>query len=130
MLGRGRGVANSPFLLDNDGAQDRAATDAHFAMADNAQMTLCMARCPRCQGKARGPYVKFWIFAVLKMLALLGLLALIALLTGFAWVWGAAVIAVIVFYLFDLHWQWASVDRRVLFHEVEQRRADKFRGER
>ena len=32
--------------------------------------------------------------------------------------------------IFDLHWKWATVDRRVLFHEVEQRRAEKFRGER
>ena len=122
VLGRGRGVGNSPFMLDNAGAENRAREDAHFAMTDNAQMTLDMARCPRCKSRRVGVYIRFFIATLFKMLALFGLLGLVALLTGFQWVWGAAVLVVIVYYVFDVHWKWASVEQRVIFPEVEARK--------
>jgi len=130
VLGRGRGTANSPFMLDNDGAADRASADAHFAMTDNAWMTLGMARCPRCQGKRAGPYLRFFVVSALKMLGLFALMVPVALLTGYCWVWGAAALVVIVYYVFDVHWKWAGVDKRVVFHEVEQRKREKRAGSR
>jgi hypothetical protein len=70
VLGKGRGVGNSPFFLDNAGAAQRAREGAWETAARNARAMARLARCPLCDRRSRGAWLGFLVASAFQVLGL------------------------------------------------------------
>ncbi len=128
VVATGTGVGNSPFLLDNEGAANRASSDAEENARNKLVDTIRFAHCPKCNlrdNKAVG-----WAWLRLSLLALLGGAAVLGGLhfydfnrphpLGLEVAIPAAAVAMIAIYLVGRR-RWEHADRRVGFAPVKKR---------
>lgn len=81
VIGVGQGVGNSPYMLDDSGAQQRAHVAAEKDARSNAELVLGLAACKRC--RQRPGLARFWIVNVLGAAGIvLGSWLIAALLSG------------------------------------------------
>ena len=121
----GRGQGNSPFFLDESGAEDRAVSSAEEDARNNLVDTLRLATCPKCHkrdaGAVRWAKVKTAVLAIF-----LG-----SLTTGAMWFfrWGpsfplqvAAGLAIAAVTFVIARRRWLTADERVVFPRLRAKR--------
>ena len=126
VLGRGIGSGRSHFFIDQEGAADDAVMKATRAANQNAELTIRLASCPRCKLRDGAALMRFCIWTIVKTILIAALpitigscfaylerghpygLMLTILVPAGLVIAGAA-------YYWLWHWQWTTVDDRVLF---------------
>ncbi len=125
VVGVGQGEGASPFFLDREGAQSRAASSAEAAAEENVKLTLGLARCPACGERDAATVRGFWAQAILawigSTLMVLGIGWLVYSLQHRAsalWIFGPIALATgPLIYWMQYHWKWSTADARVTFLE-------------
>lgn len=124
VIGVGQGRGHSPFMLDDSGAKDRAASSAEVNSRENAEQLLKLARCPNCherdEGAVRSRKLKT-IFAAavgFTFLLLMGIgLDAVKSSSHGLWIFGPVAVLFSAFFYRAESAKWANVDRRVEFIE-------------
>ncbi len=124
VTGVGQGAGQSPFFLDENGAKQRASSEAEDAAKANADLTLGLARCPSCQTRDESKHTALKGKAVAGSVACLVLFPFFGLLLdalhsgrssaglfifvplGFVMAWFAYA---------SQKWKWETADNRVVF---------------
>jgi hypothetical protein len=128
VVATGTGVGNSPFLLDNEGAANRASSDAEEDARNKLLDTIRFAHCPKCS--LRNERAVGWARVRLIVLALVAGAAVVG---GFRFydldrphplglpiALAAAAVVMIAIY-FAGRRRWEHADRRVGFAPVKKR---------
>lgn len=119
---REAGEGNSPYFLDESGAQDRARSAGSRAADENARLTLRLARCPRCKRRDEGALRALKAKAVAAVVATLVLFPLFGVgldalnRSDFGvWIFAPLGLLVAVFLWRMQSWKWTTIDHRVAF---------------
>ena len=123
VIGVGQGAGNSPYFMNNSGAQEKAHSRATSAAEKNAELTLSLKRCPKCGGRDEASVRGFWLKSILGLvgvslflLATAGLIFAIDRKSWVFWIFGPlALITPLILYKMTVGWKWSTVDQRVAF---------------
>jgi hypothetical protein len=122
VVGVGQGQGNSPYMLDESGAKQRAADSSRRAADDNARLTLKLAVCPKCHRRDEDALRSLKTKAVATMVAMVVGLFLLGLFfdslknTGFGvWIFGVTGLFAAWFVWQKSSWKWTTIDNRVAF---------------
>ncbi len=122
VLGVGQGAGNSPFLLDEAGARDRARSSAQAAAEKNARLTVTLATCPKCFQNDRAAIAALRMKAIAGALAVLFGFPLFGLLLDSmrrshmgVVIFGPLGVLTAWFVYTSQTWKWTTVERRVEF---------------
>jgi hypothetical protein len=126
VVGVGQGTGNSAYFLDNQGARERAGVQAARAAEANVELTLSLAKCPRCGNRDEAAVRWFWLRlgAIMAGMSLFiwGIGGLVALIQGemdpvLLWIFGPIGLVMPVAAWWTEGWKLETVDQRVLFIE-------------
>jgi transcription elongation factor Elf1 len=125
-VGVGQGDGQSPFMLDEDGAKDRAASRAARSARDNARLTLSLAACPRCKKRDERAVSAVKRKAIAGALAcligapLFGVLLDQLMNTSFGVLIMAPIGALCAWFAWSSQkWKWETAEKRVAFLSTE-----------
>jgi hypothetical protein len=125
-VGTGYGSAQSPFFMNNAGAEDDAREGAWASAAKNARYLVRLARCPKCGRRSFGRIIRFIMISLLWML-----LVSVPFVALGAWFWGrreqgygalfigVGLVLAGAVYFTVVHPKWAGVSRRLRFVKPE-----------
>jgi hypothetical protein len=124
VTGVGQGAGQSPFFLDENGAQQRATSEAEEAAKANAELTLALARCPSCQTRDESKHTALKGKVVAGSIACVFVFPLFGLLLD-ALHSGRSSVGLFIFFPLGFvmawfvyasqKWKWETAENRVLF---------------
>ena len=123
------GRSTRPFFLDNQGAAGRAETRAREDAGKNAELTLRLWPCPKCEKRDGTVFiVESAIMLAASAGLFLGLGFLVSSLAtgGPAWMfWVGAVLSPILLFHYGIQWKWTTAKDRVIpVEDLEKRLAE------
>lgn len=125
VTGVGQGQGNSPYFMDETGAEKRALKHANKNAIENIDETFKIARCPKCNKRNETNVSAFWRKQIRKivlgMLLFFGVGGLVYTLVdeGFVLIiFGVLALFLLpIMYYIDVGWRWKTADGRIQFIE-------------